>query len=60
MSKEKPPITVSESCGSQLTVKLILTECQLYYQKQINFIMTETFDGSLGSNPNQNKKYLHI
>jgi len=58
--KRKNPTPISESCGSQLTVKHILTKCQLYYQERINFIMIETLDGSFGSNPNQNEKIFTI
>ena len=56
MSKDKPPYC--EACGQRLTVKHILTECQIYDQERMDLNLTDTLDATLGPNPDQNRKIL--
>jgi len=58
MSKEDTP--TCEGCGTPLTIKHILTECQLYQQERINFAITETLDSLLGPDSAQNRKILNF
>jgi hypothetical protein len=58
MAKEEPP--ACEGCGTPLTIKHILTECQLYQQERINLNITETLDSLLGPDPDQNRKILNF
>lgn len=58
MSKEELP--TCEGCGTLLTIKHMLTECQLYQQERINLNITETLDSLLGLDPAQNRKILNF
>jgi hypothetical protein len=58
MTKEEPPSC--EGCGTSITIKHIITECQPYQQKQINLNMTETLDSLLGPDSDQNMKILNF
>ncbi|KAF0761855.1 RNase H domain-containing protein [Aphis craccivora] len=56
VSKEEP--LTCEECGTPLTIKHILTECQLYQQERIN--LNITLDSLLGPDPAQNRKILNF
>lgn len=56
----KKELPVCETCGTMLTVRYPLTECQRYEKNRINLCTINSFDDTLGPNPEQNKNIINV